>query len=392
MSVMGYSPCVSLLATMLLAGCGFGTRYPRFDEAGVVSLNPLRANTDKLSEAEYRSLADLEGSWVVTNKYQRKPSPSASTGRTTNQLGQPRTAVPSPVRSDEKPQEVEVVTVLTVDSKGAMVGPSATIETYTGGSLKGRSSYVPIPLKLKDDIFLELRPDALSQLLFLLGAEVDHPPPIPTYLFMKIRPKGLTLEVGRLNEEWLRKLLEKKPRSIRHLTPLTNHSEIVLTDTSQALQLFLRRHAGKPGAFELTTFSRQRGGVWSAEDLRKAAKAAIDVLARTKVAEKFGDHEAIIQVSEIANQSGEPIDTAFLSSVLRRSFDGTLNNFFYLNPNLAGKITSRMTGVFELSGAVVKSNARNETGGAARYQLQLKLKNKEGKVLWEYDQPLSRSD
>jgi len=244
------------LAALLLAGCVSFQREPLlFDEDSVLSLNPL--STEESFRLSKRDLPTLEGSWVATNRYVRREPATVPrpTGPVTN-VSQLRNAGAVAQQSDQKPQRVEVVTTLVIQANTNLSGRGlygVTIESHKDGKMEGRTAYLGWLVKIKDLLFLNLFPDVLEDSSFSEQADRQHY--LPTHWFLKVEAKGKTLEIGRINKAWLSTLLEKRPRSLGHASGIPQ----VLTDSPEALQQFLQRHARKPEAFTLTTFHRTGG-------------------------------------------------------------------------------------------------------------------------------------
>lgn len=224
------------LAALLLAGCAVGGR--RFDEASVVSLNPL--GTEESFQSSESGLLALEGLWVSTNR-QTRFEPIT------------RSQKPRP-----KPPQVEVVTTLVIQSKTnlADLGVFAvTIASQADGKGEAHTPYLGHLVKLKGLLFLSLSPDILEESSFAFVEQAFQQHWLPTHWFLKVEIKGQTLELGRINETWLRTLLEKQPRTLGHVFGRPE----VLTDSPEAMQQFLQRHGHNPETFTLTTFCRRAG-------------------------------------------------------------------------------------------------------------------------------------
>ena len=79
----------------------------------------------------------------------------------------------------------------------------------------------------------------------------DH---LPLHYLLKIENTGAKLQVNVLNFEWLAKLLEKKPKALRHvLVPNepgnTNNNQLVLTADTRELQQFILKHLNDTNTF-----------------------------------------------------------------------------------------------------------------------------------------------
>jgi hypothetical protein len=79
----------------------------------------------------------------------------------------------------------------------------------------------------------------------------DH---LPLHYLMKLENTGSKLQVKVLNFAWLAKLLEKKPKALRHiLVPNepgnTNNNQLVLTADTPELQKFILKHINDTNAF-----------------------------------------------------------------------------------------------------------------------------------------------
>lgn len=81
---------------------------------------------------------------------------------------------------------------------------------------------------------------------------------LPLHYLVKIENTGSELQVKVLNFEWLAKLLEKKPKALRHiLVPNepgnTNNNQLVLTADTRELQQFLLKHINDTNTFDGAT-------------------------------------------------------------------------------------------------------------------------------------------
>jgi len=410
-----------LAAVSLLPGCVLGPNYPRFEEGAVLSLNPLyTAGSPPLTDLD---LPNLEGSWSVTNKYERQRPVQGpelpQAGHTTNRLARPPALTPGPRGHDQNQQPVEVVTVL-VFERGGLLGDHGdntyrvTMETYAGGALEGRTAFFARPVMVKDSVFLDLVPNIVAHVAVVEQLHRQHY--LPAHWLAKVEPQGQTLRIGRLNEQWLARLLKKKPRALRLALPwgfvLTNTDAlfqpwllsecgdwilgIVITDTPEAMQRFLRRHGQEPEAFSVTTFFRQGAGPCSPETLKQAVEQTLVDLAPAEIAKKLGKDNVMVQVGEIVNRTSEPIDTKFMDCVLQRHLNAesslrlslhVLNDYTYWFREFAQGAAWRMADVY-LSGEIVKGVGQEAAQESARCSLRLTLRDKEGKVLWESEKPL----
>jgi hypothetical protein len=231
--------------------------------------------------------------------------------------------------------------------------------------------------------FLDLEPPTLADNL------------LPAHLLLRVAPSDDgTLAVARLNDVWLRKLLRKKPRSIRHAFPDGTKGVLVLTDSSQALQRFLRRHGSKPEAFTVTTFSRYGGKQWPAEGLKQTVREMVDALDFADLKAKLGKDDVFIVADEIRNHTSEPIDTPLMASVLRHrllaaSGSGVMNLICFMHPDIAGELASRYADA-ELSGEILGGERADADQAPAPCVLRLTLRDRQGVVSRESERPLSR--
>lgn len=82
-----------------------------------------------------------------------------------------------------------------------------------------------------------------------LGGDTYFDNVLPGHTFLAIKTDGCTAKMRYLDPAWLRNFLAANPDVIGHATI---GGEIVFTDHPKKLQLFIKRHLDKPGAFEQT--------------------------------------------------------------------------------------------------------------------------------------------
>jgi hypothetical protein len=333
------TPFLFLAVVALLAGCGGS--YPRFDAGRVVGRPPADAASGN------RAGQRATGSGTVTN--------SVQTTLIVNIVG------------EEEPASLVTVTV----------------ETRVGDELTARQTYLAQGTNIAGSTFIELIPDFLPML----------PNYLPVWWLMRVQKKeGGKLEVARWNEAWLRKLLAKRPRTIRHALPNDKDGPIVLTDSPAATQRFLRRQADNPEAFEVSTFYPGGGQQWPAEAVKNAMREVADSLDSAKVGETRGNGKVFIQVGDIVNQTAEPIDTRFMRSVLLIQLDSTsqflvLNRLSYLDSDFARDIASRIVEA-TLSGTITQAPIGDGNPNSRHCILRLTLKSRQDKILWENEKQL----
>jgi hypothetical protein len=70
------------------------------------------------------------------------------------------------------------------------------------------------------------------------------PPPAPTHLLLRIEQLTPTARLAPLNHDWLKGLLEKEPKALRHamLGQKPDDRRVVLTAETPELQEFLKKH------------------------------------------------------------------------------------------------------------------------------------------------------
>jgi hypothetical protein len=278
-----------------------------------------------------------------------------------------------------------VETTLIVEKEEQSNAFIVTVETRVGGELTERHPYLTQGTNIAGLTFIELSPGFLPM-------QQNY---LPVWWLMRVQKKeDGKLEVARWNEAWLRILLAKRPRTLRHALPYDKDGPIVLTDSSEAIQRFLRRHASNPKAFDVTTFYPGGGAHWPAEALRKAVREVADGLDDSKVREALGKGKMFVQVRDIVNQTAEPIDTRFMNWVLQTQFDSSspflvLNHLSYLDSDFAKDIAPRIAEA-TLSGAITQEQPGDGDTKSRRCVLRLTLRNRQDKILWESEKPLER--
>lgn len=87
---------------------------------------------------------------------------------------------------------------------------------------------------------------------------------IPAHHLFKVIEIGNTLQVARLNVDWMQKWLRKNPASLAHVAVIDpehrddrEKDELVLTAETKALQAFLRQHWNDPDLFAGATVCGQ---------------------------------------------------------------------------------------------------------------------------------------
>ena len=102
------------------------------------------------------------------------------------------------------------------------------------------------PFRLKGQLFLDVVSPKVSG--------DDLPPHVPTHMVMRVPQLAPTLRLVPLDYEWLDKLLEREPDTLRHHAVLTGGASddkfTVLTANTAELQLFLLRHLDTTNAWE----------------------------------------------------------------------------------------------------------------------------------------------
>ena len=384
-------PVLFLAGIALLAGC---ESYPRFDRVSVVSLNSHFAAGVPLWESS--ALCKLEGSWTVTNTYTTKrqvPGVGAGTMQSPDRKPQP---MPPPAEvarrgAQDQPSPISeaatnsVETTLIVEKQEHSHAFIVTVETRLGGELTERHPYLTQGTNIAGSTFIELFP----------GCRPMQPYYLPVWWLMRVQQKGDgRLEMACWNEAWLRKLLAKRPRTIRHALPYDKEGPIVLTDSSEAIQRFLRRYANRPEAFEVTTFYPGGGKGWPAEALKNTVCEVAGGLEDSKVREALGKDKMVIQVNDIVNQTAEPIDTRFMSYVLQTQISSSsqylvLNNLWCLDSDFAKDIAPRIVEA-TLSGAITQEQPGDGDTKSRRCVLRLTLRNRQDRILWESEKPFER--
>jgi hypothetical protein len=120
-------------------------------------------------------------------------------------------------------------------------GPDAYRLTYTDSQ---KSSVAQARLfKLRDQTFLDLyASEPKDEGLF---------PTIPSHLLLRVVQTGPTLAMAALNDKWLRQLVEKNPKALRHLFVQEGiDKRLVLTADTAELQRFVVKHLKTEAAWE----------------------------------------------------------------------------------------------------------------------------------------------
>ena len=99
------------------------------------------------------------------------------------------------------------------------------------------SAYTAHLVKLRDKLFLDVKPDQASE---------PDCSGLPWHMFFYISQIEPTLRMWDLNDKWLEKLLTKNPSLLKHEIV---DGDLVLTASTKQLQSFLLRHLNAKGAF-----------------------------------------------------------------------------------------------------------------------------------------------
>lgn len=116
--------------------------------------------------------------------------------------------------------------------------------TYTDGQ---KSSVAQAHLfKLQDETFLDLFTSECG--------EAGMFPMIPSHVLVRVTRTGSALRLAVLDYDWLGKLLEQKPKALRHHVTLVGRDRwLVLTAGTKELQRFVLRHLHTKAAWEEET-------------------------------------------------------------------------------------------------------------------------------------------
>ena len=87
------------------------------------------------------------------------------------------------------------------------------------------------------------------------------PPPIPSHLLLRVLQLSPTLRLAPLSHDWLKTLLEKDPKALRHelVGSNTNDTRVVLIDETKELQGFIVSHLKSDEAWK-DAFELRRAG------------------------------------------------------------------------------------------------------------------------------------
>lgn len=84
-------------------------------------------------------------------------------------------------------------------------------------------------------------------------AEDIEPEPVPTHLVMRVQQVTPTLKLSIMKNDWLKELLDKQPKAVRHIVTRTGEGlgdqRIVLTADTAELQQFLLKHVNTKEAW-----------------------------------------------------------------------------------------------------------------------------------------------
>jgi hypothetical protein len=366
------------ILALMITGCS--TIYPRLDDPGVVSLNPLPSPA---VPSDLGTVAGLEGTWIATNRHPRSSSnPSA------NQPLAPRAFSDSSIANSPAthlPQsEVEVVTTLIlvksnceplVDSQYVL-----TIDTRINNHESQRTTYLAHPVPIENAVLLSLAPYTLDHLHVLEQLLQQHY--MPMNWFLQIQQGDAFLEVGRMYAPWWKQRFAKKPQLALH--PKGWNTTLLVADPDRLLRM-LKKHAAEADAFTTTTFHRANSDQWPIELLRPIVENLLDAAPLDAIS-------GPILVSEIINHTPYPIDTLYLDRLIQlrmtmTHFKTLLNDYHHWLPGFARADVDRMADGF-LTGMVVAPESSADQHLPAPCLLRLTLKDKEDRVLWQAEESL----
>ena len=120
---------------------------------------------------------------------------------------------------------------------------SYKLSYFSGGADDKTNTARGYLFKLNDARFLDFV--ALDQNCDMM------PPPIPSHFLLRVYQVTPTLRMAPINNDWLRALLEKDPRLVRHeLIGEKDDRRVVFTAETTELQDFLRKHLGTEDAWK----------------------------------------------------------------------------------------------------------------------------------------------
>jgi len=78
------------------------------------------------------------------------------------------------------------------------------------------------------------------------------PPPVPSHFLLRAHQLAPTIRLAPLNNDWLKALLERNPKALRHILigDKADDRSVVLTAETQELQQFLRAHLDSEDAWK----------------------------------------------------------------------------------------------------------------------------------------------
>ena len=79
---------------------------------------------------------------------------------------------------------------------------------------------------------------------------------IPIHSLMAIKKEGCSARMSYLDPSWLKVFLAKNPSAVKQADA---HGVLVLTDSTENLQAFVKKHLSTPGAFEKTETLYKKG-------------------------------------------------------------------------------------------------------------------------------------
>jgi hypothetical protein len=124
--------------------------------------------------------------------------------------------------------------------------------TYVSGGKTNLS--LAYAFKLEGETFLDVTAkEPQSEIL---------PPPIPSHLLLRVFEVRPNVRLAALNNDWLRTLLEKEPKALRHelLGDKPDDRQVVLTADTDELQQFLAKHLKTEPAWKDTFDLKRNAG------------------------------------------------------------------------------------------------------------------------------------
>lgn len=128
-------------------------------------------------------------------------------------------------------------------------GPERGYKVEQHDKSGNRQVFKAFLFRIGDREFIDVSPD--------MGQENEHGDHLlPTHLLMGVKMVSGRLQLSFMDPTWVKYFLRANGEEIKHTV---KEGEVILTDTTDNLQAFIRRHLDTPGVFEASEALTRKG-------------------------------------------------------------------------------------------------------------------------------------